>query len=93
MRLKPEKIQQLAELIHDSLAANSQVKINRDRAAIAFEIGKIITEDLQTEDEIEAEARRLLEQHQDDLRRSGVRLDQAIWKAKQKIARDRGFVL
>ncbi len=93
MRLRPEKIEHLAGLILDSLSANADVKIQGERAAVIGEVGKIITEDLQTEEEIETEARKLLDAHQDEMRRTNIRYDQALRKTKQKIARDRGFVL
>lgn len=93
MRLKPEKIEQLATLIYDTLAANPEVKLNGEKKDAVFEIVKAVTEDLKAEDDIEAEARKILEAHEDEIRRSGVRYDQALWKAKQKIARDKGFIL
>lgn len=93
MRLKPEKIEQLAELIHDSLAKIPDLKLRGERKDITFEIRKVITEDLQAEEDIESEARKLLEKHEDELRRTGVSFDAALRKTKQKLARDRGMVL
>lgn len=93
MRLKPEKIEQLAELIHESLGKNPEVKLQGEKKDIVAEIAKAITEDLQAEDQIEEEARKTLEKHADELRRSGLRSDEALRKVKIKIARDRGFTL
>ena len=93
MRLKPEKIEQLSELIYETLARNPEVRLKSERKDVVFQIARVITEDLQAEEGIEAEARKLLEEHENDLRRTGVRFDQALWKMKQKIARDKGFVL
>ena len=93
MRLKPEKIEQLTELIYDHLATIDEVALHGERSEIVFLIRNVITEDLQAEDDIEAEARRLLEEHEDDLRRVGASWDQMLRKTKQKIARDRGVVL
>jgi hypothetical protein len=93
MRLKPEKIEQLAELVYDALAANAEVKLVGERKDVVFQIVKVVTEDLQAEEAIEAEARKLLEEHENELRRTGVRFDQALWKTKKKIARDKGFIL
>lgn len=93
MRLKPEKIEQLSEFIHDRLGLVPDLKLKGEKKDIVFEIVKIITEDLKTEDEIEAEARKILESHEDEIRRSGVRHDIALQKTKLKLARDRKFVL
>jgi hypothetical protein len=93
MRLKPEKIEQLAEFIHDGLAANSKVALRGERRDIVHEIIRVLTEDFKTEDDIEIEARKLLEKHDKELKRTGARFDQVLMKTKQKIARDRGFVL
>jgi len=93
MRLKPEKIEQLAELVYETLAANSEVRLSGEKKDVVFQIGKAITEDLKIEEEIEVEARKLLEQHENELRRTGVRFDQAIWKMKKKLAQDKGFVI
>jgi hypothetical protein len=93
MRLKPEKIEQLSELIYDTLAKNPDLKLRGERKDITFEIRRVITEDFQAEEAIEAEARKLLEKHEDEMRRTNVNFDQALRKTKQKLARDRGMVL
>ncbi len=93
MRLKPEKIEQLSELVYSTLTGNAELKLGGEKRDAIFEIARVITEDLKIEDEIETEARAILEEHEDDIRRSGVRFDQALWKAKKKIARDKGFTL
>jgi len=93
MRLKPDKIEQLSEFIHDRIGAIPDMKLKGEKRDIIFEISKVITEDLKTEDDIEAEARKILESHEDEIRRSGVRFDVALQKAKLKIARDRKFLL
>lgn len=93
MRLKPEKIEQLAELVHDTLAKNPEVKLIGEKKDIVAEIARAITEDLQFEDKIEAEAREALEKHAEELRRSGMRSDEALRKVMIKLAREKKFVL
>lgn len=93
MRLKPEKIEQLSEFIYDRINLIPEMKLKGEKRDIVFEISKVITEDLKTEDEIEAEARKILESHEDEIRRSGVRHDIALQKTKLKLARDKRFVL
>ena len=93
MRLKPEKIERLAELVYDSLKEHKELKLNGERETILFAIRGVITEDMEAEEAIEAEARKILDDHEDDMRRMGVNLDQMLRKTKQKLARDRGMVL
>lgn len=96
MRLKPEKIEQLSELVYDTLAkleSEEKLKLSGERDAIVFAIKNVITEDLKAEEQLEVEAREILEAHEGELRRSGVSFDQALRKMKQKLARDRGMVL
>lgn len=93
MRLKPEKIEELAEKAYESLASRAEVKLLAERSDVVFEISQTIAEDLETEDEIERDARALLEKHARELRLSGVGSEQALRKTMQKIARERKFVL
>jgi hypothetical protein len=93
MRLKPEKIEQLAGAVYDALAANSEVAFGGDRDKIVHDIKAIITGDLAEEDRIEAEARKILEAHADDIRRMSVSYDQMLRKTMRKLAADKGMVI
>lgn len=93
MRLRPEKIEQLAELVYSTLGANSQIKLTGVKEDVVFLIRKVITEDLETEDEIQAEAQKILDDHADEMRRMGVNHVQMLQKTMKKLARDRGVVL
>ena len=93
MRLRPEKIERLAELVYDSLKEHKELKLNGERETILFAIRGVITEDMEAEEAIEAEARKILDDHEDDMRRMGGNLEQMLRKTKQTLARDRGMVL
>ena len=93
MRLKPEKIAQLAELIYDTLAKNEGLKLEGKREDVTYVIRDVIITDLKTEDEIEAEAKAILEKHENEIRRGNVNYEQIFRKTKDKLARDRGMVL
>ncbi len=93
MRLRPEKIEQLAELVYSTLGPNSQIKLTGVKEDALFLIRKVITEDLEAEDEIQAEAQKILDDHADDMRRMGVNHAQMLQKTMKKLARDRGMVL
>ena len=93
MRLKPEKIEQLVELIYTTLEGIDDIRINAEKATILAEIKRVITEDLLEEDKIEEEARKLLDEHADDIRRYGASYGQMLRKTVKKLARDRGMIL
>lgn len=93
MRLKPEKIEHLAEVVFEALAANKELELAEGRDRIVGTIRRMITEDLKAEDEIGEEAHRLLGPHKDEIQRKGASYEKLLLKAKQKIAQERKMVL
>lgn len=93
MRLTPVKVKQLADLVAHTLEDNPEVDVKIKADDLRATIEKIITEDLKEEEEIEAEARRTLEQHREQIRRTGANFDEMLQKSIRKLARDRGFTL
>jgi len=53
----------------------------------------VITDNLDAEEALDGEARRLLQEHARDIREKGLDYRQLFTKTKEKLARDRGFVL
>jgi hypothetical protein len=93
MRLRAEKIQQLAELVYGTLSANPDLQLSGRKEDVVHAIQAVITEDLAEEIAIEDEAKKILEKHANEIRRTGASYDQMFRKTKEKIARDRGMVL
>lgn len=93
MRLRPEKIEVLAEKIYETLAANKDAAVSADRATITAAIRRVINDDLKAEDEIEEQARALLEEHMTEIQRKGISFEKILMKTKQQIARERKMVL
>ena len=93
MRLKAEKIDQISHLIYESLSTNEGASVNEDSSTIINLVRQVITDDLEAEDEIEEEARRLLEDHMDTIRAKSVSFDNLLRKTKRKIANERKMVL
>lgn len=93
MRLAPKKIDVLAELIFEALASNEQVELQEGRDRTVGLIRQIITDDLRMEEELEEEARRMLEAHSDEIQRSGASMEKLVLKTKQKLAQERKMVL
>ena len=93
MRLSPQKIEHLTNEIFEALAGNQEVTLEQGRDAVVTLMRKVIMEDLAAEDEIETEARRLLEEHMDEIQRKGASYEKLLRKAKQKLAQERKMVL
>jgi hypothetical protein len=93
MRLKPEKIERLAQAIAEALARNPEVTMPEARDKTVALIQRVITEDFKEEDEIEALARKMVEAHATQIMMRDVSMDKLVLKGKQKIARERKFVL
>jgi len=93
MRLRPEKIEHLANLVFESLAQNPELTLHESRDHIVGLVRRVITDDLRMEDEIEEEARRVLESHRGEIDRTGASFEKLVLKAKQKLAQERKMVL
>jgi uncharacterized protein len=93
LRLTPEKVRQLADLVVHSLEQNPEVELRAKPDELRAVVAGIITDDLKEEEAIEAEARKKLELHRDQIKRSGANFDEMLRKMIRKEAQDRGFTL
>ncbi len=81
-----------SDVIVKRLVTRKLVEI-KDEARARAVLQKLIVENLQTEDQIDTEARQLLQGYARDIREKGLDYRQLFSKTKEKLARDRGFVL
>jgi hypothetical protein len=93
MRLSPKKIESLSKAICRSLEANPDLEFAESADKVQVLIRRVIAEDMRLEEEIEEEARKLLEQHKGEIDRKGASYDALLRKAKAKIAQERKVVL
>lgn len=61
--------------------------------AVALRVRQRMNEEISVEDRVNEEAREILIQHQDEMRRTGVSYQEMFKKVKAQIARDRKLVL
>jgi hypothetical protein len=61
--------------------------------AVAQRVRQRMTEELTVEDRLNEEAREILIQHQDEMRRTGVSYQEMYKKVKAQLARDRKLIL
>jgi hypothetical protein len=92
MRRREEIATRFAEAIVKRLVTRKLLEVKDEPRARAT-ITRVIVENLQTEDQIDTEARQLLQTYARDIREKGLDYRQLFSKAKEKLARDRGFVL
>jgi uncharacterized protein len=65
----------------------------KDEMRVRRAIARVIVENLEAEEQLDVEARRLLQEHARDIRDKGLDYRQLFAKTREKLARDRGFVL
>lgn len=92
MRRREEIAARLSEAVLKRLLARKFVEV-RDEARARAALQRVIAENLQAEEQIDAEARQLLQGYARDIREKGLDYRQLFSKAKEKLARERGFVL
>jgi len=92
MRGREQIAARFSDVILKRLVTRRFVEIkNEARVRAAFQ--KVIIENLEAEDQIDTEARRLLQGYARDIREKGLDYRQLFSRTKEKLARDRGFVL
>ena len=92
MRLLPQIVEYLAESIVIELLAGKLVKVD-DRERLVGVVENIILADLELEDQLEEEARELLNQHYEQVRASGAQYYELLRKVKEKLAKEKGIIL
>jgi len=65
----------------------------KDETRVRQAIQRVIVENLTVEEQLDVEARRILQAHARDIRDQGLDYRQLFTKTREKLARDRGFVL
>ena len=93
MRLKPEKVEHLAELVVRTLKTIDGITLKAEDGDLVFAISQVIQQDLEDEEEIEQDAYKILEEHRAELQRSGASTHSVLQKIKQRVARERKFTL
>ncbi len=92
MRRREEVAVRFADAVLKRLVTRKLVGV-KDEARVRTALQKLIVENLQTEDQLDTDARQLLQTYARDIREKGLDYRQLFSKAKEKLARDRGFVL
>lgn len=95
MRLSPDKVGRVAEMVVDALIAREALLLHRPgqagRAALVAAIRDLIAADLRIEEEIDREVERILASYSRAI--IGTERDILFRKTKEEIAARRGYIL
>jgi hypothetical protein len=92
MSRRDEIADRMASAIVKRLTARKIVEV-KDDAAVRGAVRHVLLDDLLAEQKLEADARQLLLDHAKAIRESAADYRALLGKVKEKLARDRGFVL
>jgi len=92
MRGREEIAARFSETIIKRLITRRLVEV-KDEGKVRVALQKLIVSNLEAEDQLDTEARQLLQGYARDIREKGLDYRQLFNKTKEKLARDRGFVL
>ena len=65
----------------------------KDEAAARATVRQLVLDNLALEERVDADARKLLLEHAKAIKDSGAEYRQLLGKVKEKLARERGFIL
>ena len=92
MSRREEIAVRMADAIVKRLAAKKVVEV-RDEDVVRAVIRHVVSDNIAAEEKLEADARQLLLEHAKMIKDSAADYRQLLGKVKEKLARDRGFIL
>jgi hypothetical protein len=92
MPRRDEVAERMADAIVKRLATRKIVEL-KDEAAARAAVRHVVRDNLAGEERLEADARQLLLDHAKAIKDSAADYRQLLGKVKEKLARDRGFIL
>jgi len=93
MRLSRDLIQHIAAAIASSLESKGMVKFDVPRDTVTTRIADVITANMQEEDKLNRDVERLLSAHEAEIAKGQMDYRKVFELTKQKLAKERGFVL
>jgi hypothetical protein len=94
LRLNPKHVQHIAKKMADKLEAMKEdVDILGERHSVEHHFAEAFLDDFAYEEEIEKEARELIDRHLGSKSRDSIDFSAALKKAKAELARKKGFTL
>ena len=82
----------MADIVVNRLTTKKVVEV-KDEALAKASVRQVIIENMHAEEQLEADARQLLLDHAKAIKESSANYGQLLSKVKEKLARERGFIL
>lgn len=92
MRGRDEIASRIGDVIAKRLVGRRFIEA-KDETRVRQALQRVIVENLAVEEQLDVEARRILQGYARDIREKGLDYRQLFAKTREKLARDRGFVL
>ncbi|HEU5194419.1 MAG TPA: DUF507 family protein [Methylomirabilota bacterium] len=93
MARRDEIAQRMADTVVKRLTTRKIVEIRGDEKTLRAAISHVVADNLAAEEKLEADARKLLLDHAKALKDSAADYRIMLGKVKEKLARERGFIL
>ena len=93
MRLKPEKVEYLSKKIVKNFTQLKKLQMIQTPEQVEGAVRRIITADLQREDELEREAEAILKQYRQKIDLQNMSYNTLVNKTKQELARKLKIIL
>lgn len=93
MRLSEARIDILSERIVDILAEQDDVRLQADDHKLRQAIKAVTIDELTVEERVDAEVRKMLDQHRSDIVMGRMNYDELFRRAKQKLISERRIIL
>lgn len=93
MRLPKEMIKHIADAIAENLEKKGLVEYEVPKGAIAQQIAEVILANMTEEDKLNKDVEKLLSAHEAEIARGQMDYRKVFELTKQKLAKERGFVL
>lgn len=92
MKLKPEQITKLARIIYDHLTQEKLIEIRSSEKSILEKIESVLLTDAKKEDEIENEAKKMMEQFRPQVESGEIDYQKMYAMIKKQLIKDKNFI-
>lgn len=92
MKLKQDQIGKLAHLIYEALSQDGQIKILSSQDSVLNKIEGILLADAQKEEEIEREARKMMDQFKAKIEAGDIDYHKMYSMVKKQLMKDKKFI-
>lgn len=93
MKLSDPRIDKLSEEIVDMLAEQDDVRLQADDVKLRHAIRDEMIDELTVEERLDAEVRKMLEQHRSDITMGRMNYDELFRRVKQRLINERRIIL